>query len=161
MYSLDEPPMFFVIKTFSLNNGSTVHKLGKVLRLALCWHALSVKSKSSLESSVFTQRIIQSKPSHWRYDGCVHARAATRKTTSLTPHLPSLEQAPPASRLFVLSKFLYIFCLKVTHCQLAVCPAHIWLHICNSLHLNLWHVSITSSVCAREEKNAKNIIALV
>lgn len=40
-------------------------------------HALPIKLKSSLSA----QNIVQSKPSQWRYDGCKHARAATRKTT--------------------------------------------------------------------------------
>lgn len=58
--------------------------------------------------------------------------------------------------LFVLSKFLYIFRVKVTHCQLAVCPAHLLLYICHTLHLNL--ISLTSSLCALEtkEENRKN-----
>lgn len=58
-----------------------------------------------------TYNIIQSKPSCWRCDGCKHARAATRKTTL---HGTSFTIAGSSRlqlhALFVLSKFVYIFC---------------------------------------------------
>lgn len=73
----------------------------------------------------------------------------------LTPHLPSLEQRLQPHALFDLSKFLYIFCVKVTHCQLAVRPVRILLYIGCILHSNLRLISLTSSLCVAEIKKEK------
>lgn len=65
----------------------------------------------------------------------------------MTPHLLLLAARAHSHALFVLSKFLYIFDAKVTHCQLAVCPADRSLYIWCIWDMNHWFVALTSSLC--------------
>lgn len=80
----------------------------------------------------------------WRIQTCTSSHEEDNIAWHLIYHCWSRRLRPHA--LFVLSKFLYIFRVKVTHCQLAVCPAHLWLYICHTLNLDLWLISQASFV---------------
>lgn len=73
----------------------------------------------------------------------------------MTPHLLLLAACTCSHALFALSKFFYIFYAKVTHCQLAVCPAHLLLYIGYIRDVNHWLVALTSFPCALETKEEK------
>lgn len=70
----------------------------------------------------------------------------------MTPHLLLLAARAHSHALFVLSKFLYIFDAKVSHCQSAVCPADRSLHIWSIWDMNHWFVALTSSLCAEDKR---------
>lgn len=85
----------------------------------------------------------------WR----MQTRTSSHEEDNIARHLIYYRWQPHA--LFVLSKLLYIFCVKVTHCQSSVCPAHLWLCIWRIRDWNLWLMSLTSSLCAPETREEK------
>lgn len=110
----------------------------------------------SLEFSVSPLRILFNQSHHVDdvTDANTHEQPQGRQHR-LTPHLPSLEPALTASCFVCLVK-VPLHILRQGH-ALAVCPAHLSLHICRTLHLNLWLISLTSSLCALEIKQKRKI----
>lgn len=86
----------------------------------------------------------------------MQTRASSHKEDNIARHLIyhrwSRRLQPHA--LFVLSKFLYIVCVKVTHCQLTVCPAHLSLYIYSACE-PLAHNPNKFFVCSGDEVEKK------
>lgn len=96
----------------------------------------------SIKAIMLTMWLMQTRTSSHKEDNIARHLIYHRRSRRLHPHA-----------LFVLSMFLYIFRVKVTHCQSAVCPALPSLYICHTLHPKpLAHIPNKFLVCTGDKK---------